>query len=298
MDDTIREEIGIKEPGLARGWWDWFIIIAASIFVLYHVIYVSDLLFIFTPITSPPYFHTGVHLASILFFTFLLVRARKGVKTDKPPVDDGVKTDKPPVYDGVKTDKPPVYDVVLAFVALVVPIYYAFNLVEMRESVGEGILLYPVFGWLLAALLLEASRRLLGIPFTCVVACFLFYPLVSGHFPGVLYHPSLSLVKVGEFMVMSNNGIMGFIMYISSTIVVVFILFSQLLLHSGAGKFFIDLAYGAFGAVRGGPAKMAVVASGLFGTLSGSPASNVAATGTFTIPLIATGYGLDDLYSL
>jgi len=269
MVDTTGEDTEIIEAEVEKGWWGWFKIIAASIFALYHLLYISDLLILYTPIVIPPAMHLGVHLSSILFFTFLLVRAKKSVKADKPPI----------------------YDVVLAFVALAIPLYYAFLFEEILQTTSEGILLYPVFGWVLSFLLLEAARRLLGIPFTCVVAFFLFYPLFSAYMPGVLYHPGHSWVRVGELLFISPNGIMGFILNISATIIVVFLLFSQFLLHSGAGRFFINLAYSAFGAVRGGPAKMAIVASGFFGTLSGSPAGNVAATGTFTIPLMKkTGY--------
>jgi len=270
MVDTIGEDTEIIEPEVEKGWWGWFKIIAASIFALYHLLYTSDLLTLYTPIVIPPAMHLGVHLACILFFTFLLVRAKKGVKMDKPPI----------------------YDVVLAFVALAIPLYYAFLFEEILQKTSEGILLYYVFGWVLSFLLLEGARRLLGIPFTCVIAFFLFYPLFSAYMPGVLYHPGHSWVRVGELLFISPSCIMGFILNISATIIVVFLLFSQLLLHSGAGRFFINLAYySAFGAVRGGPAKMAVIASGFFGTLSGSPAGNVAATGTFTIPLMKkTGY--------
>jgi TRAP transporter 4TM/12TM fusion protein len=269
MVDTGNHEIERQPPDLGKGWWRRFILIAASIFVLYHVLYISDLLILYTPLVISRSQHLGIHLASILFLTFLLVRARKGMKTDKPPP----------------------YDVVLAFAALVIPLYYAFNFEEMYLHVGEAVLLYGISGWVLSLLLLEASRRVVGIPFTCVVAFFLFYPLLSSHLPGILYYPGISTLRLGEFYYISHQGILGRILGIGATIVVVFLLFSQLLLHSGAGKFFIDLAHSAFGTVRGGPAKMAIVASGFFGTLSGSPTGNVAATGVFTIPLMKkTGY--------
>jgi len=269
MVDTIGEDAGKVESELVKGWWGWFKIIAASIFALYHLLYISDSLTLYTPVVIPPAMHLGIHLACILFFTFLLVPAKKGAKTNKPPI----------------------YDVVLALAALVIPLYYAFLFQEILLTTGEGILLYAVFGWALSLLLLEAARRLLGITFFCVIAFFLFYPLFSAYLPGILFHPGHSWIRVGELLFISPSGIMSFILTISATIIVVFLLFSQFLLHSGSGKFFIDLAYSAFGAFRGGPAKMAVIASGFFGTLSGSPAGNVAATGTFTIPLMKkTGY--------
>jgi len=257
------------EAEASSGWWRLFVLLASSTFVLYHVLYISEFFILVTPIIISPNFHLGIHLASILFFTFLLVRVRKGVKTAKPPI----------------------YDVVLAFVVLVIPLYYAYFFNEIFLRAGEGTLLYSIFGWALALLLLEATRRTLGITFTCVVAFFLVYPLVSMYFPGVLYHPGYSFLWLGEYFFMSYEGIFSFVLGIAANIVVVFLLFSQLLIHSGAGEFFIDLARSAFGALRGGPAKMAIIASGFFGTLSGCPVGNVAATGTFTIPLMKkTGY--------
>ncbi len=257
------------KPPAEHGWWRQFILIVSSIFILYHVLYISDLLVLFTPVIIPPNTHLGIHLAAILFLTFLLVRVSKGAATDKPPI----------------------YDIILAFAALVIPLYYATHFNEIFLRAGEGTVLYSIFGWILSALLLEATRRTLGTTFTCVVAFFLVYPLVSGYFPGVLYHPGFSFLWLGEYNFMSYEGIFSFVLGIAANIVVVFLLFSQMLIHSGAGEFFIDLARSAFGAMRGGPAKMAIIASACFGTLSGCPVGNVAATGTFTIPLMKkTGY--------
>ncbi len=260
----ISEQTEKTESPSRMTWWNWFIGISAGIFVLYHVIYLSDVLLIFTDIVISPDLHLGIHLGSVLFFVFSLVRARKSQQTKLPPI----------------------YDVVLALIGLGICIYYGIFAEEWAYKSGTGIITYPIMGWILAVLLLEASRRTVGLIFTFIVAFFIIYPLISGYLPGVLHSPSETLSRWGEFMFLAEGGIFGFVLSISAKIVVVFVLFSQILIHTGAGEFFTNLAYSTMGTMRGGPAKMAVAASGLFGTLSGSAASNVAATGTFTIPLM------------
>lgn len=253
-----------KQVELGRDWWHWFLLVFSSVFILYHILYVSDFLILVVNVSVPGHVHLSIHLACILFLTFLLVRAGKVSNMDKPPV----------------------YDVVLAFFAVVAALYRGIFFNQIVMTVGEGMLIYSIVGWSLAILLLEACRRLVGMAFTIVIAIFLCYPLISDHFPGILYSPSRSFQQWGEFLLASGDSIFSFVLNISAKIVVVFLFFSQLLLHSGAGEFFIDLAQSAFGTVRGGPAKIAIVASGFFGMLSNSPSGNVAATGSFTIPLM------------
>jgi len=249
--------------------WRLFILIASVCLIVYHVLYISEFLILFTPIIIAPSTHLGIHLASMLFFTFLLVRFKRGIKTSKPPV----------------------YDIALAVISVIVPVYYSVKFPEIIAHAGEGTLLYSIFGWILAFLLIEAARRTLGIIFTCVVAFFLFYPLFSMFLPGIFYHPGYTFSWLGEYYFMAYDGIFSFVLSIAAVIVIVFLLFSQVLIKTGAGEFFIEIARSACGQFRGGPAKMAVVASGFFGMLSGCPVGNVAATGTFTIPLMKkTGY--------
>ncbi|MDP2647207.1 MAG: TRAP transporter fused permease subunit [Desulfobacterales bacterium] len=248
---------------------EWFIRIFSSVFICYHLLYVSDFLTMYTPILISPSQHVSLHLGGILFFSFLLVGAGRKSNPGHTPW----------------------YDILLAIAGLGVPLYYGFFYEDLILRSGEGALDISAGGWLLMALLLEASRRLLGLPFTSIVAGFVIYLLSSGYLPGILFHPSIPVLRIGEFMFVSGTGIFGAIVNISANVVIVFILFSQILLNAGAGDFFTSLATAAFGGMRGGPAKMAIISSGLFGTLSGSPVGNVAATGTFTIPLMKkTGY--------
>ena len=144
---------------------------------------------------------------------------------------------------------------------------------------------------LLLLTVLETTRRLTGWTLPIVSIIFLLYALFGQHLPGVLAHTGSSPEKILEQVVLTSEGIFGSSLGITATYVVVFIIFASFLEVTGAGQFFIDLATSLTGASRGGPAKVAVVGSCLFGSISGSSVANVVSTGTFTIPLIkSVGY--------
>jgi TRAP transporter 4TM/12TM fusion protein len=141
-------------------------------------------------------------------------------------------------------------------------------------------------GWALAVLVIEAARRVLGWIFVGLLMFFLTYPFFCNYLPGVLHGRAYTPQRVGEFLFLQPTGLIGMPVAISGVIIIVFLLLAQLLIFTGAGKFFIDFAKSLMGSVRGGPAKAAVVASCGFGMLSGSPIGNVASTGAITIPLM------------
>lgn len=139
--------------------------------------------------------------------------------------------------------------------------------------------------------ILEATRRLTGptLPIACLI--FILYALFGQHLPGILAHNGFSVQKILEQVMLTSEGVFGSSLGITATYVVVFIIFASFLEVTGAGQFFIDLATSLTGSSRGGPAKVAVVGSCLFGSISGSSVANVVSTGTFTIPLIkSVGY--------
>ena len=138
---------------------------------------------------------------------------------------------------------------------------------------------------MLVVLVLEATRRLTGLtlPIACLI--FLAYAFWGDRFTGVLGHAPLSAKRILEQISITSEGIFGSSLGISATYVVIFIILAGFLETTGAGQFFIDIASSATGTKRGGPAKIAVVGSCLFGSISGSSGANVVSTGTFTIPL-------------
>ena len=148
-----------------------------------------------------------------------------------------------------------------------------------------------ILGMLTLVLTIEATRRTVGWPMALVVLLFFFYPFVTQFMPGILHGRVYSLARITGSLFASSDGLLGIALGIASTVVVMFVMFGQVLVKTGGGKFFIDLALGLLGSVRGGPAKAAVVASALFGTISGSSTANVATTGMITIPLMKSiGY--------
>jgi TRAP transporter 4TM/12TM fusion protein len=135
-------------------------------------------------------------------------------------------------------------------------------------------------------LLLEATRRALGWPLMVIGTCFLIYTFAGPWLPDLLAHKGASLERVASHQWLSTEGVFGVAVGVSAGFVFLFVLFGSLLEQAGGGHYFIRVAYALVGHRRGGPAKAAVLASGLTGMVSGSSIANVVTTGTFTIPLM------------
>ncbi|MFH0914336.1 MAG: TRAP transporter fused permease subunit [Chloroflexota bacterium] len=182
----------------------------------------------------------------------------------------------------------PWYDIILALIAVSGPLYnfffwernidrYAFSQFYPYET----ILCYTT-----VLTLLEASRRVIGLAFPLVAVGFLLYTFFGPYVPGALRIPFLSFADITLYLTYQDSGVYGIALGLASTVILMFIIFSRFLFVTGAGEFFINLALSLMGHVRGGPAKVSVVASALFGTVSGSTTANVASTGVFTIPMM------------
>ncbi|MGE0312776.1 MAG: TRAP transporter permease [Lautropia sp.] len=178
-----------------------------------------------------------------------------------------------------------VFDVLLLLAALAGALYPSLNLAYIQNRmyyVDDPIVADYVFGGALVLLILEATRRATGwaLPATAIV--FLVYGLTVGN-----QSPGMML----DQLYLTTEGIFGIPLYVSATYVMLFILFGAFVERSGAGQLFMDFALAIAGHTSGGPAKVAVITSSLFGTVSGSAVANVMTTGTFTIPLMMrTGY--------
>ncbi len=142
------------------------------------------------------------------------------------------------------------------------------------------------FGIALVFLVIEATRRCVGLPLVIVVIVFLIYSFFGPYFPGIIGHRGYDIDRVASQMFLTAEGIFGTPMAVMTTFVFAFIVFGSFLEVTGGAKLFIDLAFALTGRYAGGPAKTAVVASGLLGTISGSGLANVVTTGSFTIPLM------------
>jgi TRAP transporter 4TM/12TM fusion protein len=134
--------------------------------------------------------------------------------------------------------------------------------------------------------LLEATRRALGPPLTVIAILFLIYTFGGQHMPSIIAHKGASLAAVVNHQWITTEGVFGIALGVSTSFVFLFVLFGALLDKAGAGNYFIKVAFSLLGHYRGGPAKAAVVSSGLTGLISGSSIANVVTTGTFTIPMM------------
>ena len=186
------------------------------------------------------------------------------------------------------------FDISLALLAMFAGVHTLMNIeifLERFSFVDPIPRLDLISGIITLVLVLEATRRTVGISLPIIAVAFLLYAYVGNYLPGILRHKGFSIENIVEYLYLLPNGIYGTPTEVSATFLFLFILFSSFLEKSGAGYFFVDMAFAMTGRVRGGPAKAAVVSSALFGTISGSAVANVVGTGTFTIPLMKrTGY--------
>jgi TRAP transporter 4TM/12TM fusion protein len=148
----------------------------------------------------------------------------------------------------------------------------------------------------MVALVLEATRRAIGVTLVAVVLLFLAYGAFGQFIEGPFYHRALSLQEMLDQLVFTTNGLFGSALSVAAFLVFVFVTFGALLDRCGGGDFFFDLANSLVGRQVGGPAKVAVVSSGLYGSISGSPTADVVTTGAFTIPLMIRT-GLSPIYA-
>jgi TRAP transporter 4TM/12TM fusion protein len=262
-----------SEEGVRSGWrrypglWGKLVFLLAVGYSLYSFLYIANFFELFG------YYLFGAHrvlsFAFLLPLVFLVVPATKRARRDHLPW----------------------YDVMLALLSLI-PTLYLFILYKQKTvyyffpEVHEQYLTAIIF-----ALTLEASRRTLGWPITGLGLFFILYTFYGQHFPGFLVHRGFNFERITGQFYLSQEGIFGRAAEVFVGIVVIYVIFAQFLQQSGAGEFFLRLGLAAAGRYRGGPAKAAVAASGLFGTVSGIVVANVMTTGSFTIPLMKrTGY--------
>ena len=148
-----------------------------------------------------------------------------------------------------------------------------------------------IIGFIGIALLLEATRRAIGIPLVIVASIFLIYSIFGQSMPELISHQGLSLKRLVGYHWFGGEAIFGIPISVSVSFVFLFVLFGSMLDYAGGGRYFLSLAVALVGKFRGGPAKAAILASGLTGMISGSSIANVVTTGTFTIPIMKkTGF--------
>jgi TRAP transporter 4TM/12TM fusion protein len=238
---------------------------------LYHLAYGSG--YVLTTVEDIS--HRAFHLAFVFLLGFLTFIVEKDPATIKA--------------------KDWIPNLLIILASLLVTLYIAVIYQFFPEYTGRPDF-YPnrmelVFGLLLIVLVLEITRRYMGwiLPIICIV--FLVTTVFSNYLPGTFAGPGYSVSRIVNSMYLWSTGVFGIAIGVASTYVFLFVLFATFFAQSGAGKFVTDLAMAIVGSIRGGPAKVSIVASGFFGTLSGSSVANIMTTGSFSIPLMESiGY--------
>ena len=179
-----------------------------------------------------------------------------------------------------------IYDFLVIISIIFVQLWTTWDVETFMMRYGDKYIGDIIVGSILIFLVLDGTRRAVGWAMVFVAGFFMLHALYAHKFFGFFYGPPTRLAKYIDTLFMTSDGIYGIPLYVASTYIVLFIIFGAILIRSGVGRFFVDLAISLTGHRTGGPAKAAVVASGMTGTVYGSAVANVVTTGSFTIPLM------------
>jgi TRAP transporter 4TM/12TM fusion protein len=223
--------------------------------------------------------HRGVHLAFVLGLIFLVFAA------------DKKNNDQPPRHGALFIGGVPLFDWVLAIAVAVSVLYIPWTFNDLAFRVGNPNLADVVFGTILFVTLLEATRRSMGWPLPLIAIGFTIYALAGPYFPGLLKHAGASWSQMINHQYLTSQGIYGVAVGVVATYVFHFVLFGVMATRIGLGQLFLDIAATVAGRYAGGPAKVSVFGSAMFGMLSGSSVANAVTVGSLTIPaMIRVGY--------
>ncbi|AYA75157.1 TRAP transporter permease [Bacillus sp. Y1] len=259
QDELIEKydpEAGTRKLTGVFGWIAFIGLLSFSLFQVYTSI--------FGVLTAQ--LQRSIHLGFALALIFLLFPASKKNKS--------------------KNHKVAWYDALLAIASVVVGAYWPLMIDDLVLRVG---MLTPVdyyIGLIAIILVLEATRRAVGLPITIIAGLFLAYAVYGPYMPSFLAHRGLSLERLVQTMFYTTEGILGTPIGVSATYIFLFLLFGAFLVKTGVGEYFNDLSIAIAGRSIGGPAKVAIFSSALQGTISGSSVANVVTSGAFTIPMM------------
>ncbi|MGB9790500.1 MAG: TRAP transporter permease [Thermotoga caldifontis] len=235
----------------------FFSLVAMAIFHIYTAVFG----------TLEAYLQRNIHLAFALPLAFIFYPATKNSPKDRVPW----------------------YDWLLAALALLPSLYAIVNyetIIYRMVQVDEVTPVQILLGTILVITILEATRRIVGLALTILAAASVFYMYIGHLLPGEFKGMYVTHDRIIEHLYLTGEGIFSTPLGVSATLVMMFLILGGFLEHSGVGEYFMDLSKALAGKAVGGPAKIAVVSSGLFGSISGSAVANVYATGTFTIPMM------------
>ena len=217
----------------------------------------------------------AIHLGFALTLTFLIFPVSRGKKISRLDI---------------------LISLIAAFCCLYIYFFYDAlvdrgGILLLKNIFGFQIPVELIIGSIGILILLEATRRAIGLPLVIIATCFLLFSYFGRYAPDIISHGGLSLKRLVGFQWFDQEAIFGIPIGVSVDFIFLFVLFGSLLETAGGGKYFLDLAFAMVGKMRGGPAKAAILGSGMTGMISGSSIANVVTTGTFTIPIMKkTGF--------
>jgi TRAP transporter 4TM/12TM fusion protein len=268
-EELIAQDVGARTPG---GVMAQVIAGLALLWSLFQLWIASPLPFIFGFAVFNDTETRAIHLAFALLLAFLAF----------------------PAFKCSPRERVPLLDLALGLVAAASAAYLFIFYQDLAQRPGSLTTADLVTACIGIPLLLEATRRALGPPLAIIALLFLVYSLAGPYMPGLLAHRGVSFTALANHQWITTEGVFGIALGVSTSFVFLFVLFGALLERAGAGHYFIQLAFSLLGHFRGGPAKAAVVASGMTGLISGSSIANVVTTGTFTIPMMKrTGFSAE-----
>lgn len=237
----------------------------ALLVTFYHLAYASGYI---RPETLR---HRSIHVGMILFMTFAIY----------------------PAFKKSSRKKIAWYDYILMLLSVIIPVYMWINYQAIIDRVGNADKVDVIMGTILVLLVIEGARRITGWALPLIGIVFMVYALMGArqglipiNVPGVFLHRGFQWTKLIGHLFSNTEGIYGTSVNVASTYIFLFIVFGEVMNKCGMGKFFNDIAIGLAGHTKGGPAKVAVIAAGLLGSINGSAIANVVTTGAFTIPLM------------
>jgi TRAP transporter 4TM/12TM fusion protein len=252
---------------LSKFWWTWLLVASiGSVLVSIYVIFgLGNRLGLYVPLETE-YFYLMLGMLLPLVFLLFPFRTPKG--------------------GAVQSGSVPWYDLVLAAITIGLSVYFLLHGNEILQD-GWEYLPPETAKWTafaMWALVLEATRRTGGTAIFVICVVFSIYPVFASDLPGILNGQATSWTTAGAFYVFGTEGVLGIPMRAFANLVVGFLVFGVALQYTGGGAFFLNLAFALLGKFRGGPAKVAIFASGLMGSMSGSVITNVLTTGVMSIP--------------
>lgn len=246
-------------------WMDKVIYVLCLAFTVYHLAYASGIRLLQMVNIK----HHAIHVGLVLVLGFALY----------------------PAWKKSSRKKMAWYDWICVILCAAMPVYVFVRYPVFISTGFAGENIDILMGTLLIVLVMECSRRISGPALTILSAVFLIYALSGRSFPGIFRHRGYTWHRVVTYLTTDIYGIYGTSVKVSATYIVLFIIFGDVMNKCGMGQFFNDIANALAGHTKGGPAKVAVLASGFLGSINGSAVANVVTTGTFTIPLMKkTGY--------